>query len=174
MKNKVPVALALIGGFLLFQSSWVGSIGFIDDIAAYALLYFPTTADIVTMLLTVLIYIASLGGIAVISGGILIAMSRESTGKFVIGLGAGVGLHHRRRSDLLLAAAALRPEHDDPVSDRNAEYHGPDSRHRLLRPGDRSRPERGSQGRRRLSAASRHELRRAARHRLGSSDGRHR
>ncbi|MGY5865569.1 MAG: hypothetical protein RTV41_13285 [Candidatus Thorarchaeota archaeon] len=92
MKNKVPIALALIGGFLLFQSGWVGSIGFLDDVAAYALLYFPTMADIVTMILTILIYIATLGGIAVIIGGILIAMSRESTGKFVIGLGAGVGL----------------------------------------------------------------------------------
>jgi hypothetical protein len=92
MRNKVPIVLALIGGFLLFQVSWVGSIGFIGDIAAFALLYFPTMADIITMLLTVLIYIASLGGIAVIIGGILIAMSRESTGKFVITLGAGIGL----------------------------------------------------------------------------------
>jgi hypothetical protein len=92
MKNRVPVALALIGGFMLFQSGWVGSIGFIDDVASYALLYFPTMADLITIVLTVLIYIASLGGIAVIIGGILIAMHREGTGKFVIGLGAGVGL----------------------------------------------------------------------------------
>ena len=92
MKNRVPVVLALIGGFLLFQSGWIGSIGLIDDIAAYALLYFPTMADLMTMILTVLVYIASLGGIAVIIGGILIAMSRISTGKFVIGLGAGIGL----------------------------------------------------------------------------------
>jgi hypothetical protein len=92
MKNKVPVALALIGGFLLFQSGWVGSIGFIDDVAAYAIMYFPTMAELMTLILTILIYIATLGGIAVIIGGILIVLSRESTGKFVIGLGAGVGL----------------------------------------------------------------------------------
>lgn len=92
MKNKVPVALALIGGFLLVQDGWIGSIGFIDEIAAYAALYFPTMADTITLVLTILLYIASLGGIAVILGGILIAMSREGNGKFVIGLGAGIGL----------------------------------------------------------------------------------
>jgi hypothetical protein len=72
--------------------SWVGSIGFIADIAAYATLYFPAIAETITLILTILLYIASLGGIAVIIGGILIAMDRIGTGKFVIGLGAGVGL----------------------------------------------------------------------------------
>jgi len=92
LRNGLAVALALIGGFLLFQVSWVGSIGFIADIAAYATLYFPASAEIVTLVLTILLYIAALGGIAVIIGGILIAMERVGTGKFVIGLGAGVGL----------------------------------------------------------------------------------
>ena len=92
MRNGLAIALALIGGFLLFQVSWVGSIGFIADIAVYAALYFPAAADVVTLILTILLYIAALGGIAVIIGGILIAMNRIGTGKFVIGLGAGVGL----------------------------------------------------------------------------------
>ncbi len=92
MKNRMPIILSFIGGFLLFQVGWVGSIGFIDDIAAYALAYFPTMADIVTLILTILLYIASLGGIAVIIGGILIAINRIRPGKFVIGLGAGIGL----------------------------------------------------------------------------------
>lgn len=92
MKNRTPIILCLIGGFLLFQASWIGSIGFIDDIAAYAIAYFPTIADILTLVLNVLTYIAGLGGIAVIIGAILFAMSRIGTGKFVIGLGAGIGL----------------------------------------------------------------------------------
>lgn len=92
MKNGLSVALALIGGFMLFQVSWVGSIGFIADIAIYAETYFPAAAEMITLVLTILLYIASLGGIAVIIGGILIAMDRIRTGKFVIGLGAGVGL----------------------------------------------------------------------------------
>ena len=77
---------------MLFQVSWVGSIGFIADLAAYAAMYFPAAADAITLILTILLYIASLGGIAVIIGGILIATDRIGTGKFVIGLGAGVGL----------------------------------------------------------------------------------
>jgi len=92
VKNGLSVALALIGGFMLFQVSWVGSIGFIADIAIYAETYFPAAAEMITLVLTILLYIASLGGIAVIIGGILIAMDRIRTGKFVIGLGAGVGL----------------------------------------------------------------------------------
>ncbi|TFG31409.1 hypothetical protein EU528_06265 [Candidatus Thorarchaeota archaeon] len=92
MKNRNPVILCLVGGFLLFQASWIGSIGFIDDIAAYAIAYFPAIADILTLVLNALTYIAGLGGIAVMIGAILIAMSRIGIGKFVIGLGAGIGL----------------------------------------------------------------------------------
>jgi hypothetical protein len=92
LKNGLSVALALIGGVLLFQVGWVGSIGFIADIAVYAETYFPAISEIITLILTILIYIASLGGIAVIIGGLLIAASRIRLAKFVIGLGAGVGL----------------------------------------------------------------------------------
>ncbi len=92
MKNQVPIILGLIGGILLIQVGWVGGIGIIDDIAAYALLYFPTMAEAVTLILNILIYIATLGGISVVIGTLLIAISRIGLGKFVIGLGAGVGL----------------------------------------------------------------------------------
>lgn len=92
MKNSLSIVLALIGGFLLFQVSWVGSIGFIADIAIYAQTNFPAAAEAITLVLSILLYIASLGGIAVIIGGLLIAINRIGTGKFVIGLGAGVGL----------------------------------------------------------------------------------
>ena len=92
LKNGLSVALALIGGILLFQVGWVGSIGFIADIAVYAETYFPAASEIIALILTILLYIASLGGIAVIIGGLLIAASRIRLAKFVIGLGAGVGL----------------------------------------------------------------------------------
>jgi hypothetical protein len=93
LKNSLSVVLALIGGFLLVQASWVGSVGFIVDIAYFAQNYFsPLMADTVELVLTILLYIASLGGVAVIIGGVLIGLSRIRIGKFVIGLGAGVGL----------------------------------------------------------------------------------
>ena len=92
MKNTVPIALGILGGILLIQVGWVGSIGFFDEIAAYALLYFPTMAELITTILNILLYIATLGGISVVIGTLLIAMNRITTGKFVIGLGAGIGL----------------------------------------------------------------------------------
>lgn len=92
MKNQNSIILGLVGGFLLFQASWVGSVGFIDDIAAYAIAYFPGMSEAITLILNILTYIAGLGGIAVMIGAILFAMSRIGTGKFVIGLGAGIGL----------------------------------------------------------------------------------
>lgn len=92
MKNQIPILFSFIGGILLIQSGWIGSVGFLDDIAIYAMTNFPAIADTVTLILNALVYIAALGGIAVIIGGILVVMSREGTGKFVIGLGAGIGL----------------------------------------------------------------------------------
>lgn len=93
MRNGLAIALALIGGFLLVQVSWVGGIGFIADIAYFAQNYFsPLISETVELVLMVLFYIASLGGVAVIIGGLLIGLSRIRIGKFVIGLGAGVGL----------------------------------------------------------------------------------
>ena len=92
MKNQIPILFAFIGGILLVQTAWVGSVGFLADIATYAMTYFPTSAEVVTFILNVLVYIAGLGGIAVVIGGILFLMNRIGTGKFIIGLGAGIGL----------------------------------------------------------------------------------
>ena len=92
MKNQIPILFAFIGGILLVQTAWVGSVGFLADIATYAMTYFPTSAEVVTLILNVLVYIAGLGGIAVVIGGILFLMNRIGTGKFIIGLGAGIGL----------------------------------------------------------------------------------
>jgi len=92
LKNGLSIALALIGGFLLVQASWVGNVGFIADIVYFAQNYFsPLMSETVELVLTILFYIASLGGVAVIIGGVLIGLSRIRIGKFVIGLGAGVG-----------------------------------------------------------------------------------
>jgi hypothetical protein len=40
----------------------------------------------------ILIFIASLGGLSVIAGGLLIGKNKVGTGKFLIALGAGLGL----------------------------------------------------------------------------------
>ncbi|NWF95040.1 MAG: hypothetical protein HXY34_02760 [Candidatus Thorarchaeota archaeon] len=92
MKNSVPVVLCLLGGLLLLQASWLGDIGFLAVIIAYAQTAFSAIADAMGILLRVLLWIAALGGIAVIVGSILIAVNRIRFAKFIIGLGAGIGL----------------------------------------------------------------------------------
>jgi hypothetical protein len=84
--------LALIGGLLLISVSAVGSIGFWGDIIAFITATFPETADIMVVLFTILMYIAGLGGVGVIIGGYLLTTDRVGTGKFVIGIAAGMGL----------------------------------------------------------------------------------
>ena len=47
---------------------------------------------IVQIVFAILIFIASLGGLSVIIGGILLGRNKIRTGKFFISLGAGIGL----------------------------------------------------------------------------------
>ena len=47
---------------------------------------------IVQILFAILIFIASLGGISVIAGGLLLGKNKVGTGKLLITLGAGLGL----------------------------------------------------------------------------------
>lgn len=69
-----------------------GSVGIWADILLFAATYAPAIADIVAYILIILVNIASLGGIAVIVGGYMLTTNRFGTGKFVIGIAAGMGL----------------------------------------------------------------------------------
>lgn len=51
-----------------------------------------TDNEIVMYIFVILIFIASLGGISVIIGGLLIGSNKVKTGKLIIALGAGLGL----------------------------------------------------------------------------------
>ncbi|MFX0045494.1 MAG: hypothetical protein ACFE8Z_06575 [Candidatus Hermodarchaeota archaeon] len=94
MDNKVPLLLSLIGGILLWIASATGSIGIIGTIALI-LSSIPELAPFVEILILfvyILAALAALGGIAVVAGGFLLTTGRVGTGKFVIGIGAGMGL----------------------------------------------------------------------------------
>lgn len=69
-----------------------GSIGIWGDILAFATSIAPAVAEVVAYILIILVNIASLGGIAVIVGGYFLTTNRFGTGKFVIGIAAGMGL----------------------------------------------------------------------------------
>ncbi|MBE0525973.1 hypothetical protein E4H12_00955 [Candidatus Thorarchaeota archaeon] len=92
MRNEVPFLLCIIGGILMIMASVVGSADLWIQIFAFAETIVPGSGEILGLVLIVLRYIAGLGGVAVIIGGYLVTTDRVGTGKFVIGLAAGLGL----------------------------------------------------------------------------------
>lgn len=89
-KNNLAMGIAFVAGILLI-------IGGISGLATWETIKdFVTTHisdnSIIQIVFAILIFIASLGGIAVISGGVLIGKNKVGLGKFIIFLGAGLGL----------------------------------------------------------------------------------
>jgi hypothetical protein len=91
-RQRTAFILALIGGILLLIAGVSGGIGI------YAIAFhdistaIPSLTNVLGILLAALTLIASLGGVAVIAGGIMILGGRITSGKLFIGLGAGVGI----------------------------------------------------------------------------------
>ena len=89
-KNSTAMGIAIIAGILLLISG-------VNGIAAWSEIENFVTNNIadnfiIQIIFVVLIFIASLGGIAVITGGLLIGKKKVGTGKFLIALGAGLGI----------------------------------------------------------------------------------
>lgn len=88
--NKTAMIVAIIAGiFLLIAgvsglATWETIKDFVNENI--------TDYFIVQVIFAILLFIASLGGISVIIGGILIGKDKVKTGKFMITLGAGIGL----------------------------------------------------------------------------------
>ena len=84
----------LIGGILLWIAGATGSVGIAGTITEI-LASIPELApfvDILNLIYYILLILAGLGGITVIGGGFLMTTDRVGTGKFLIGIGAGMGL----------------------------------------------------------------------------------
>lgn len=85
--------MLVIGGILLIYAGTTGSIGMFETIVDYAKNYLgPTETNFLEMLLIALGVIASLGGISVLVGTYMIRKGRKGTGKFIVGIGVGMGL----------------------------------------------------------------------------------
>jgi len=82
--------LAIVAGILLLGIGVTGAATW-ETIRNFVVTFLGGHWAII-LLFQVLIVIASLGGVAVICGGILIGTGRTSIGKLFIGLGAGTGL----------------------------------------------------------------------------------
>lgn len=69
-----------------------GSLGIWEKLGDYAVSIAPEASEIVRWILIILANIASLGGIAVFIGGFFLTTDRVGTGKFIIGIAAGMGI----------------------------------------------------------------------------------
>jgi len=104
-RNAPAVILAVVAGILLILAGGNG-------VATWeSILNFVTTHimdnGIVQSVFVVLLFLASLGGVAVIAGGVFIGQEKIRTGKFLISLGTGVGL-----IGLLSSIVVAYVEHD--------------------------------------------------------------
>ncbi|MHA2379387.1 MAG: hypothetical protein ACXADO_05905 [Candidatus Thorarchaeota archaeon] len=94
MKNKIPFLLCVAGGLMLIVSGAAGNVGFLDKIAVIISSIAELQPFVETLYIAryVLGGLASLGGNVVIVGGFLLTIDRITTGKLLIGLGAGMGI----------------------------------------------------------------------------------
>jgi hypothetical protein len=92
MHNKKAFIMCLVGGILLFLASAIGSIGMYGTVIAFVADQYPEMVGILDNLLLILSFIAGLGGIGVIIGAYMLTTDRVGTGKFIIGIAAGMGL----------------------------------------------------------------------------------
>ena len=93
MEDKKWIVLCIIGGLLMLISSVVGSVSFYALVFAEASKRLgPETTLILSIILMIFTIVALGGGISVIIGAILVSREKIGLGKFIIGLGAGMGL----------------------------------------------------------------------------------
>jgi hypothetical protein len=89
-KNKKAMIIAIFAGILLLIAG-ISGLATWETIKNFVI---NNIIDnfIVQIIFSILIFIASLGGISVIAGGLLIGRDNIRTGKLFIALGAGLGL----------------------------------------------------------------------------------
>jgi hypothetical protein len=77
---------------MMIYAGIAGSVGIWGDLIALAASLAPGFADLLFWILLILENIATLGGIAVIIGAFLFTTNRVGTGKFIVGIAAGMGI----------------------------------------------------------------------------------
>lgn len=90
MRNTLAMSLAIVAGVMLLGVGITGTAAW-ETIRNFVTGFLGEHWALI-LLFRVLLFIASLGGIAVIIGGVLIGAGRTSVGKLFILLGTGIGL----------------------------------------------------------------------------------
>ena len=89
-RNSPAMGVAIVAGILLLIAG-ISGLAMWESIKDFVTAHIVDNS-IIQIVFAILIFIASLGGIAVIIGGLLIGKNKVRTGKLVIALGAGLGL----------------------------------------------------------------------------------
>ena len=93
VSTKAAAIFAYVSGILLLLAGTTGSVGIVGTIIQYVIDNLSgVSANFLSLVLHILNVVADLGGVSVIIGGTLILKQRKTIGKFIIGLGAGLGL----------------------------------------------------------------------------------
>ena len=93
-KNRFPLIISIVSGILLVISGTHGSAGIYGSLihALASGIEDPIILKVSEVILLLLFLLASLGGFSVIFGGYLIYRLKVRLGKFVIGIGTGIGI----------------------------------------------------------------------------------
>jgi len=89
-KYRTAMYVAIVAGILLLISG-ISGLATWETVKEFVTNNLTDDA-VIQIVFAILIFIASLGGLAVIIGGILIGKENLSTGRFLIMLGAGMGI----------------------------------------------------------------------------------
>lgn len=90
-RNLLAGTLAIFSGLLLISTSWVGGPGLLGKVLELASRFFGRELGMaIQLVLSVLVFLGGLGGVAVIIGGLLFLMERITSGGFFIWIGSGV------------------------------------------------------------------------------------
>jgi len=89
-KYRTAMYVAIVAGILLLISG-ISGLATWETVKEFVTNNLTDNA-VIQIVFAILIFIASLGGLAVIIGGILIGKENLSTGRFLIMLGAGMGI----------------------------------------------------------------------------------
>ena len=93
--SKIAGALAVVGGVMLVFGGFAGTAqSMLENVKTAAQNWFPDNEQKGTIItaLTIMIYLAMLGGLAVILGGLLMWKGFDIAGKILVWLGTGIGV----------------------------------------------------------------------------------
>jgi hypothetical protein len=92
VRNKTAAYLAIVGGILILVGGGTGMVGLLTQSGEIVENMMGDSNETIELIFKILIFIAALGGLAVIIGGLLFYKDHVISGRIIIALGAGIGI----------------------------------------------------------------------------------